>query len=56
MNSVVKKQERKKEKENSTMPPGHCAELGHSILFPGILDKILIYVHGNILIWRSVML
>ena len=25
------------------MPPGHCAELASSILFPGMLDKI----YGN---------
>ena len=33
------KREEKKEKEGSTMPRGHCAELTRSILFPGILDK-----------------
>ena len=36
----MKEREEKKEKEGSTMPRGHCAELTHSILFPGILDKI----------------
>ena len=30
------KREEKKEKEGSTMPRGHCAELTHSILFPNI--------------------
>lgn len=36
------KQKREK-KEGSAMPPGHGAELAHSILFPGLLDKI----YGN---------
>jgi hypothetical protein len=43
MLSIDKKLERRKGKEGSTMPPGHCAELASSILFPGMLDKI----YGN---------